>query len=217
MLFFVGAVLLSAIAGYLLGSINFAIIITKIFSKKDIRDFGSGNAGMTNVLRTLGKGPAALTLLGDLGKGILAVVLGNLFFQYIAGETTSLYGAYIGGFCALLGHIYPLYYRFKGGKGMLVSAGILLVIDPAICLICLGMFFLIVLLSRIVSLASIITAITYPIATLIMRILVQASAQRILWETVLSALIGCIIIFMHRDNIKRLMNGTEYKFGQKKK
>ncbi len=110
------------VLSYLFGSVNFAIIVTKLFAKKDIRDFGSGNAGMTNVLRTLGKGPAALTFLGDFAKGALSVLITRLVFTVLLKQPDNFVVEYAAAFSALLGHIFPLYYGFKGGKGIAVSA-----------------------------------------------------------------------------------------------
>lgn len=212
----VAAFALTAVSSYLLGSINFAIIVTALFTKQDIRKFGSGNAGMTNVLRTLGKGPAALTLLGDVLKGVAAVILGRLLFMSLGGLNVddAMTAGYIAGVFALLGHIFPLYYGFRGGKGILVSSGILLVIDPAVFGISFAVFLVILFFTRIVSISSISAAITFPIATYAMHML--WGRPHPLTDTALAATIGIVIIIMHRANIKRLLNGTEHKFGQKK-
>lgn len=119
----------SALVPYLLGSIDFAIIVCKIVAGKDIRDYGSGNAGLTNVLRVFGKGPALATLAGDFSKAVLGVLFARLMFSLWL-PTTQFDGAYIGGLFVLLGHIFPLYYHFKGGKGVLTCAGIALVVNP---------------------------------------------------------------------------------------
>ena len=104
------SVILAAMCAYLLGSINSAIIVSKLFAKKDIRDFGSGNAGLTNVLRTFGKGPAAIVLIGDFMKGVLSVVIGNLLFRYVGGVEGFMLGGYIAAIFAVLGHVFPLFY-----------------------------------------------------------------------------------------------------------
>ena len=202
------SILLAAVCAYLLGSINFAIIVTKLFAHKDIRDFGSGNAGLTNVLRTLGKGPAAFVLVGDFMKGVLSVVIGKLLFQYLGGVGEGsewfMLGGYIGAFFAVLGHIYPIFHGFKGGKGILITAGVMLVLDPWVLCVILGTFIIVVLISRIVSLGSISAAVVYPFATLGV-------------DAGLALLISVLVIFMHRGNINRLINHTESKLGQKKK
>jgi glycerol-3-phosphate acyltransferase PlsY len=213
-IYLIAAIVSVALVAYLLGSINFAIIITKIFAKKDIRDFGSGNAGMTNVLRTLGKGPAALTLVGDFSKGIVAVLLGKLIFSFIGGTEGILFGGYISAFFVMLGHLFPLYYKFKGGKGILVCAGAILIIDPLVLAIVLSIFIIFVVISRYVSLGSIAAAVSFPIATFCLALIRQSNT--IFQDSFMALTIAAIIIFMHRGNIKRLLNGTESRLGKKK-
>jgi glycerol-3-phosphate acyltransferase PlsY len=207
------AIVVASLIAYLFGSINFAIIFTKLFIKKDIREYGSGNAGMTNVLRTVGKGAAVLTTLGDFCKGVLAVLLGHLVLHYLGGSDV-FFADYFIAVSALLGHCFPLYYNFKGGKGILVSAGIIAVLNPWVFLIILTTFLITVIVSRIVSLASIAAAVMFPIATLVLG-LIQHEVT-VWYDTLSAVLIAGIVIFMHRGNIKRLKNGTEHKFGQKK-
>lgn len=208
------ALLLAAVAAYLIGSINFAIIITRLFAKKDIRDYGSGNAGMTNVLRTLGKGPAVLVTLGDFCKGVAAVLVGRLILQLLGGGI-PFYGDYFLGLFAMLGHCFPIFYGFRGGKGILVSAGVILVLNWRVLLIILAVFLILVAFTKTVSLGSISAAAAYPVSTLIVDLLRKAPHP---FLNALSALvIGGIVIFMHRSNIRRLLNGTENKLGQKKK
>lgn len=127
------SLVLGAVIGYLLGSLNFSIIISKVMMHDDVRNHGSGNAGLTNALRTMGKGPAVLTLIGDFFKGIIAILLSRLIYKYLGGvpsDAMFLLGDYIPAFFALLGHVFPLYYKFKGGKGILVSFGALMVMSP---------------------------------------------------------------------------------------
>ena len=211
----ISAFVLAAVTAYLLGSMNFAMISTKAFLHKDIRDFGSGNAGMTNVLRTLGKGPAALTLIGDFSKGAVAVLLGHVIFTYVGGRPELLLGGYVSALFALLGHLFPLYYGFKGGKGIATCAGVLAVLDWRVLLIILGVFLIVTAVSRYVSLGSVCAAVAYPVSTLILRLCEHSSA---VWgDTIMAFLIAVIVIVMHRKNIERLFNGTENKIGQKKK
>ncbi|MGI5856563.1 MAG: glycerol-3-phosphate 1-O-acyltransferase PlsY [Candidatus Merdivicinus sp.] len=207
------ALLLTGVLAYLIGSINFAIIVTKLFAKKDIRDFGSGNAGMTNVLRTLGKGPAVLVTLGDFCKGMLAVFLGHVILRYLGGGV-PFYADYLIALLVMLGHCFPLFYGFRGGKGILVSAGVILMLNWKVLLIIFATFLIVVLLTKTVSLGSISAAVMFPIATLAMGLL--ARAPHPFWDTLSALLIGGLVIFMHRSNIKRLLNGTENKLGQKK-
>lgn len=211
----VTALVISAIIGYLLGSINFAIIITKIYTGEDIRDSGSGNAGFTNVLRTVGKLPSVLTLLGDFLKGVISVLLGFAVVYLLTGSLELIrFGGYLATAGAISGHMFPLYYGFKGGKGILVTAGTLLILDPVTLFIILGVFLIVVFITRIVSISSICAAAAFPITTIISRAVEKS--EYIVWDALLSVLIAVIVIFMHRENIKRLLNGTEKKFGKNK-
>lgn len=205
---------LSCILGYLLGSLSFAVIISKCVYHQDIREFGSGNAGMTNVLRTFGKKAAAFTLLGDMAKGTAAVLLARVLFWAIA-QTDAVYGAYLAAIFALLGHLFPLFFKFKGGKGVAVAAGTIIGTEPWVVVALLLVFLIVVFTTRIVSLSSIIVAALYPLLTYLYYWLFPGGP--IPWVcALLAAVMGAIVIFMHRQNIQRLLHGTEYKFGQKK-
>lgn len=210
------ALILAGVLAYLIGSINFAIIITRLFVKKDIRNYGSGNAGMTNVLRTLGKWPAVLVTLGDFLKGVAAALLGHLVMRYLgSADPVPFYTDYVIALMVLLGHCFPLFHGFRGGKGILVSAGFILVQDWRVLLIIFTAFLIGVIISKTVSLGSISAAAMYPIATLAVGLL-TAEPHPVL-DMLVALLIGGIVIFLHRSNIKRLLNGTENKLGQKKK
>lgn len=207
------SVVLAAVLAYLIGSVNFAIITSKLFAQKDIRDYGSGNAGMTNVLRILGKGPAVLVTAGDFLKGVAAIALGRWLGQLIGGEV-PFYMDHIVALAATLGHCFPIFYKFKGGKGILVSAGIILMTHPLVLVAQLLIFLVLVLATRIVSVGSLSVAVAYPILVLIID-LVSGTPHAA--ADVLSALVrAAIVIWMHRGNVKRLANGTENRFGQKK-
>jgi glycerol-3-phosphate acyltransferase PlsY len=207
--------LVSMIIAYLLGSVNFALIITKGFAHKDIRSCGSGNAGMTNVLRTLGKGPAALTLLGDFSKGLFAVLIARALFVFVAKQPDFFVGEYLCAFCGLLGHCFPVFFGFKGGKGILVSAGALIALSPLSFAFCLAAFLIGTLLTKYVSVGSIAAAVTFPVAVLMIRLIGKYPHPYL--EASMALLIGGIVIFMHRANIKRLIRGEENGFGKKKK
>ncbi|MBC5582154.1 glycerol-3-phosphate 1-O-acyltransferase PlsY [Anaerofilum sp. BX8] len=210
------AAVLSALCAYLLGSLNFAIIVSRLFFHKDIRQFGSGNAGMTNILRTFGKGAAAGVLCGDVLKGTCAVLLGKLFFSLLAPGAGVIYGAYLAAIAAVLGHLFPLYFGFKGGKGISVATGAVLAIEPPIILALVVVFLAMVICTRIVSLSSITVAALYPVFTFV-YFTFWGDGSSLPWvNTLFAAVIGALIIYMHRANIQRLRNGTEYKFGQKK-
>ena len=148
----VGACVLAGVIAYLLGSISFAIIVSRIYAHDDVRKYGSKNAGMTNILRTYGKMPAFFTLLGDFLKGVLAVVIGRWIFSIFG--VTEFDAGYLAGFFALLGHLYPIYFGFKGGKGVLTSLGIILVVNPLVFFILLIIFLPVLFITRIVSLVS---------------------------------------------------------------
>lgn len=192
----------SGIIGYLLGSANSSLIVGKFYGV-DIRKHGSGNAGTTNTLRTLGKKAALFVLLGDMLKGILACIIGYL----ITGRSDM--GIMIGGIGAILGHNWPLYFGFKGGRGVLTSLAVVLMVDWRTALVLLCVFIIIVALARYVSLGSTVAAALLPAASA----LLGSDMKHIIF----SAILGLMIIILHRDNIKRLLNGTESKLGAKKK
>ena len=203
---------------YLLCGINTAIIVTKIKSGKDIRTLGSGNQGLTNTLRTQGKTAALFVLIGDVAKGVLSIIGVWLCFRYLADidphakETGYEWVLYAAGVFATLGHMFPVYYGFKGGKGVLVTVSVLLAIDWPPAVILFGLFALVVAITRYVSLGSCIAAFLYPFAVLIFGII--ESNPSIVLNVIFSAIIGAMIIIMHRENIKRLLNHTEKKLGR---
>lgn len=216
---FVVCLLLAAVIPYLLSGINSAIIVTKIKSGVDIRTIGSGNAGLTNTLRTQGKLAAVFVLLGDILKGVLSIVFVSLIFKFLLGIDTYSHSDgytwvnYFAGIFAVLGHIFPIYYGFKGGKGILVTFAAMLAINWIPALILLGVFGVIVAITRYVSLGSIIAAACYPVAVYIFSVLQEDNCAVI--NLILSGLIGAMLIFMHRSNIKRLLSHSEKKLGQK--
>ena len=213
------ACLLTALSGYLLGSILFGVLISKVLYNDDVRSHGSGNAGMTNVLRTYGKLAAVLTTLGDVGKSVAAVRLGRLLFTALLGGQTALdpvCGAYLAAIFCMIGHSRPLFFGFKGGKGVLVGAGAALATEPLVCAVLLGIFLVEFAITRIVSLGSIIIAAMYPVATRIHLLAHGADAATVAFSTVCCAIMAAMVIWLHRSNIERLKNGTEYRFGEKK-
>ena len=218
--------LLTAVISYLLGSCNSAIIVVKLLKHEDIREHGSKNAGLTNTLRCYGKVPALLTLIGDLAKGVVAVLISLQIAKLLMGADFESVHAlvdkrtigYISGLFSIIGHIFPLYYGFKGGKGVLVSCSILLVIDPVTFCIVIPFFMIVVAISRYVSLGSILAAAVYPIITFCVHMFVyNVGIERALIHTGLVLCTSILLIYMHRSNIQRLRNGTENKFGSKKK
>ena len=220
------------VQAYLLGSLSFSIIVSKGIYKKDIRTFGSGNAGMTNVLRTFGKKAAALTITGDVLKGTTAVLVARLLFAgtqatmeanfafnmfsreiYFSNNLYMEIGLDIAVLGAFLGHMFPVYFGFKGGKGVSVIAGSMIAVTPITLLTALMLFFIIVFSTKIVSLGSIIAPPTYIIWTLIQVYITQTVSVP---NLIAAVVFPSAIIWSHRTNIKRLLNGTEYKFGQNK-
>ena len=210
-------VVVIAIIAYLLGSINPSIILSKLLKKEDIRTQGSGNAGTTNTLRVLGKGPAAIVLLIDVLKAVVAVLLGTWIASlgnYTAEEFLKLhdYAIMASGIGAILGHNWPIYYGFKGGKGVATSLGVLLVIEWKIGLVCLIFALAVIILSRMVSLGSISTAILYPV---LVCVLGEAFSDKWLYIA-FSLILAVFVLFRHRSNIKRLLSGTENKLWKTK-
>lgn len=199
---------LVALVAYLIGSISFAIIFGKKFGGFDVRDKGSNNAGTTNVLRTVGKKAAVLTLICDILKGVVAVLLA-LIASKIWKETDAEILKYLAGLFAIIGHTLPVYYGFRGGKGVATSLGVLLVVNPKIGIICLVFALIIIIATKWVSLGSIAAAILFPILTIFM-------SDCSIFAKIISILIGVLVIFNHRTNIKRLKDGTESKLSFKK-
>lgn len=218
-------IIISVVVAYLLGSINTAVMVTKIVTKgkQDIREMGSGNAGFTNVLRSVGKVPAIVTIVCDLLKAVIAVFLGGLLFSFVtmgeaSPESVIRVGKYLSGFACILGHSYPIYFNFKGGKGIVTAAGMILVLDWRLFLLILGTFLIVFICSKIISLSSLVSAAMFGVYTFIFACFVdKGSALYTAVCTVAAFGIGIFIIIKHKDNIKRLMKGEEKKITAKKK
>ncbi|MGH9368685.1 MAG: glycerol-3-phosphate 1-O-acyltransferase PlsY [Thermoanaerobaculia bacterium] len=189
------------LAGYLLGSISFAVLLVRLRTGKDIRREGSGNAGATNVLRAHGKGLAIAVALADIGKGAAAVFLARMF-------TADPRVAAAAGLAAIVGHVFPLFYGFRGGKGVATAVGAFLALSPLATLVCLAAFVLIVAATRYVSLGSVVAmCLLPPVAGL----LFHASRPVV----VAAAGTALLIVFKHLDNMKRLARGEERRLGSK--
>lgn len=202
------------LVGYLLGGINFGVIVSRYIYHEDVRSKGSGNAGTTNILRTYGKKAAALTLAGDMGKGVVAVLLCHWLATLATGaEVNGVYAGYLAAIGAVCGHLWPVWFGFKGGKGVAVAAGAILASEPVVLLALLVVFFVLAFSTRIVSLSSITAAALYPVFTGLWS---WYSHRSVLFTVVCAAVMAALVIWMHRANIQRLLNGTEYKFGEKK-
>lgn len=197
---FVKYVLIAVIA-YLLGNFATAYLVSKTAARIDIRKYGSGNAGSTNVLRVLGAKPAAIAFLGDVLKGTAAVLIG----RYMGGS----YGEIIAGIFVILGHDWPIVLNFKGGKGIATTIGLMLPIDPLMVLLIVITGVIVISITRYVSLASVLGMCIYPVA----MIITHKPVEYIIFSLILSA----IAIIRHRTNIVRLIKGTESKLGLKPK
>lgn len=205
--------IICAVIAYLIGSISFAVIFTKKIKGFDVREKGSKNAGSTNVLRTAGKKVALLTLICDIGKGIVAIAVALIIGKILnAGEVTSAILVEIAGICVILGHTFPIFFGFKGGKGVATSLGVLLMTNWKIGLICLIFALVVMAISKMVSLGSISAAILYPILTIFITdsYLVGGKATHFSY-IVFSLVLALLVIFNHRTNVKRLIRGEENK------
>lgn len=195
--------LIILIIAYLLGSINTSIILSKIILNDDIRNHGSGNAGATNALRTMGKKGALLVVFGDILKTVVAILIAKLILPNNANAV------YIAGLGAVLGHNFPIYFGFKGGKGVVASTTAMLFADPTLGVIVVVIAISIMALSRYVSLGSIVGAVLFVVLSLIFK---QGNSDFIVFAFILAIL----VIYMHKTNIKRLVSGTENKLSFKK-
>lgn len=217
------ALVLAIAVGYLLGSINWAILITHWFTHKDIRSFGSGNAGATNVLRSQGAVPAVLTTLGDLGKSMLATWFGgwllmNLHMTQAAFDSCTLMviGRFVAGFCCIIGHVLPIFYHFRGGKGVLTTLGMFLIADWRVALLCFTLFIFIVVISRLVSLGSVVAIGYGPLLLCILHFAVDKVFLPMgIFTTIMTAAVASVIVIKHKDNLKRVSAGTERRLGEK--
>lgn len=203
-----------AIIAYAIGSINFSVIISKKMAGFDIRDKGSGNAGSTNMLRSIGKKAAILTLICDVLKGVIAVLIAVIAGKIVKNVDQAML-VQIAGILVVIGHTFPIFFEFKGGKGVATSLGVLLMINWKIGLICLVFALVIMALGRIVSLGSVGAAILCPVLTLFIHsnYIVEATGIKYL---VFGLILAAIVIFNHRANIQRIANGTESKLSFKK-
>ena len=212
------AYIMMAIIAYLIGSINFSVIITKKMAGFDVREKGSGNAGSTNVLRTVGKKAAALTLVCDILKGVISILLAMFIGQIIKDLNKELL-VQIAGIASVLGHTFPIFFGFKGGKGVATSLGVLLMINWQIGLICLVFALVLMVLTRMVSLGSCGAAVLFPVLTLFINdnYTVLSDGKSGSTYFIYSVILAVIVLYNHRSNIKRILNGTENKLSLRNK
>lgn len=195
--------LILIILAYFIGSIPTAIIVSKAFFNIDIREYGSGNMGATNTFRVLGPKFGTIVMIGDMLKGILAVALYNLLPYYLTNEldrTNLMIGL---GLAAVIGHIYPVWAGFRGGKGVATLFGMVLAIQPIVAINCVGVFLLVLYLTRYVSLSSILAGVALPICVLWIY-----NEQEVFYR-VFAVAVACLIVLTHQKNISRLIKGNE--------
>ncbi len=225
--------IISIVAAYFISSVNTSIIVTQIVKHEDIRKMGSGNAGFTNTLRCVGKIPAIITFVGDFLKGVISVLIPYLLTINMSTDSASqeirAILLYLGGLFAVLGHMFPIYYKFKGGKGVVTTASVMLMTDWRVLvaeLIIFGVFFVV---SKTISKCSLLCAGSYPFVAAAFRLLdsmrilsflapIQSPTPMfIVCVFVITFINGAAIIILHKDNIKRILNGTEKKITEKHK
>lgn len=222
-----GGLILTFLIAYLLGSVNYALLISRLFYHDDVRTHGSGNAGTTNMLRTYGKKAAALTFLGDGLKGVLAIAVGSLIFAGVPGFLQT--AAYLGMFGAVVGHIFPIFAHFNGGKGFATLAFSILALNPTIFVVIAAVFLTLVFSTRYVSLGSVVVALIYPVILSAFEFTLKPGLmenhmdlQTLLLPNGLAVLItiatGAMVVWAHRGNLKRISDRTERKLelGKKK-
>lgn len=222
-----GGLILTFLLAYLLGSVNYALLISRLLYHDDVRAHGSGNAGTTNVLRTYGKKAAALTFLGDGMKGVLAIALGSLIFAGVPGFVQT--AAYLGMFGAVMGHIFPIFAHFRGGKGFATLAFSILVLNPTIFVVIAAVFFTLVFSTKYVSLGSVVVALIYPVILSAFEFTLKLGLmenhmdmKELLMPNGMAVLIaiatGAMVVWAHRGNLKRISDRTERKLelGRKK-
>lgn len=205
---------------YLVGSISFAVIFSHLFTGKDVRSSGSGNAGATNMLRTAGKLPAILTFLFDAIKGFVACFAGKTVFTYLFEQTaadcfTPTYGAFICCIAVMLGHIYPVFFGFKGGKAVACSVGTFAVCCPIAIILGLTGFVICLIISKTVSISSLLATVIVISVTVIYNITSSSVDYNILPVIIMAVIAGLIVFIKHKENIKRILNGTEKKISAK--
>ena len=210
------AYIIVAIIAYLIGSVNFSVLISKKMAGFDVREKGSGNAGTTNMLRSVGKKAAVITLFCDILKGVVSIVIA-IIVGNIAKNLDRELLLQIAGIAVVLGHTFPVFFGFKGGKGVATSLGVLLMSNWQIGLICLVFAVVLMALTRMVSLGSCAAAVLFPVLTLFINqhytVLTDGKSGRVYF--IYSVILAIIVLYNHRSNIKRILSGTENKLSFK--
>ena len=202
------AYIIITIIAYLLGSISFSVIISKKIAGFDVRKKGSGNAGSTNVLRSVGKKAAIITLFCDILKGVIAILIAYMISNIMKDEVDGALLVQLAGIAVVLGHTFPIFFQFKGGKGVATALGVLMIVNWNIGLICLVFALVLMALTRMVSLGSIAAAVLFPILLIFMpHTAYLVDGNYIIFGLVLAIL----VIWNHRENVKRLLEGKENK------
>ncbi len=203
-----------ALIAYAIGSVNFSVIFSRKFAGFDVRDKGSGNAGTTNMLRNVGKKAALITLICDILKGIVAILIAFILGKFVQNADKAVL-VQIAALCVVIGHTFPIFFEFRGGKGVATSLGVLLLINWQIGLVCLIFALILMAITKMVSVGSIAAAILYPVLVIcqVGRDYFLVSGSYI----VFSILLALIVLFNHRANIKRILSGTENKLSFSKK
>ena len=205
-----------AVIAYLIGSVNFSVLISKKMAGFDVREKGSGNAGTTNMLRSVGKKAAAITLICDILKGVISIAIAIIVGSIVKNLDKELL-LQIAGIAVVLGHTFPIFFGFKGGKGVATSLGVLLMSNWQIGLICLVFAIVLMALTRMVSLGSCAAAVLFPVLTLFINqhytVLTDGKNGRVYF--VYSVILAIIVLYNHISNIKRILNVTENKLSFK--
>lgn len=209
----VATYILMAVIAYAIGSVNFSVILSKKIAGFDVREKGSGNAGTTNMLRSVGKGAAALTLILDILKGLVAILIAKYIVGNLAEGANTAILAQLAGFFVVVGHTFPMFFGFKGGKGVATALGVLLLVNPLIGGICLVFALTVMALTRMVSLGSIMAAVLFPVLTIFIEDGYIADGYSYI---IFGIAMAVLVIFNHRANLKRIYNGTENRVSFKK-
>ncbi len=206
-----GAYIAIAIIAYAIGSINFSVIFSRKFAGFDVREKGSGNAGTTNMLRTVGKKAAVITLVCDILKGIVSILIA-LLIEYFVKDVNKAILVQIAGFFAIFGHTFPIFFEFRGGKGVATALGVILLTNWQIGLICLAFALILIIITKMVSLGSIMAAILFPVLTIFIQTNYIEPGNYIIFGIA----VGLLVVFNHRKNLKRILEGNENKISFKK-